>query len=181
MVGNSGNTPGITLTAIPAVIIGQTPSSTLLQVHIKPTLTFLLTASSTEPIQTPKLAMPHAMETPIGIEHKLVIHRVLEGESLTSIASQYWTTVEAIQAVNYYLPSPVRVGWLIILPINQTEVQGIPTFTAYEVKTDIVVEILAQQLSTDPVLLKSYNGLSNGEILDSGEWLLIPQMGTATP
>jgi hypothetical protein len=42
-------------------------------------------------------------------------------------------------------------------------------------------EILAQQLSIDPTQLKLYNGLGDGEILSSGEWVLVPHMSTATP
>jgi uncharacterized protein (DUF433 family) len=89
--------------------------------------------------------------------------------------------VEAIQAVNYYLPSPLRVDWLIIVPINQTDAHGLPAFEAYAVKVDVLVEMLAQQLSIDPASLKLYNGLGDGEILRSGEWVLVPHMGTATP
>ncbi len=77
--------------------------------------------------------------------------------------------------------SPIRIGWLIIVPINQTDVRGLPVFEAYEVKADVAVQILAQQLSIDPALLELYNDLGNDELLSSGEWVLVPHMGTATP
>jgi hypothetical protein len=83
--------------------------------------------------------------------------------------------------VNYSLPSPLRIGWLIIVPINQTNVQGLPTFDAYEVSTDVAVRTLAQQLSVDPALLELYNGLGNNEFLSSGDWVLVPHLSTATP
>jgi len=161
----------------------QTPSSSPVQAQDTPTPAPLATASPSYTIETfaPTIVSSHVLETPIGIEHKLVIHRMLAGESIVSVANQYWTTVEAIQAVNYSLPSPLQIDWLIIVPINQTNIQGLPAFDVYEVKTDIAVEILAQQLSIDPAQLKLYNGLGDGEILSSGEWVLVPHMSTATP
>ena len=169
--------------AISTSIGSQTLPILPTQIQNTPNPTLLETATSTIPIQmlTPKIRSLHALETPIGLEHKLIIHRVLAGESLPSISNQYSTTVEAIQVVNYYLPSPLRIDWLIIVPINQMDIQGLPAFEAYAVKADVAVEILAQQLSIDPALLKLYNGLSDGEILRSGEWVLVPHMGTATP
>lgn len=148
-----------------------------------PTPTILMTPSATLPIQTATLTilLPHALETPVGLEYKLIIHRVALGESLPSMATLYGTTAEAIQAVNYNLPLPLVVDRLVIVPINQTDVHGLPAFEAYEVKSDVVVETLAQQLSVDPSLLKLYNGLKDGEPLSTGDWLLIPHVGTATP
>jgi LysM repeat protein len=148
-----------------------------------PTPTILMTPSATLPIQTATLTilLPHALETPIGLDYKLIIHRVALGESLPSMAAIYGTTAEAIQAVNYNLPLPLVVDRLVIVPINQTDIHGLPAFEAYEVKADVVVETLAQQLAVDPSLLKLYNGLKDGEPLSTGDWLLIPHVGTATP
>jgi LysM repeat protein len=142
-----------------------------------------MTPSATLPIQTATLTilLPHALETPIGLDYKLIIHRVALGESLPSMAAIYGTTAEAIQAVNYNLPLPLVVDRLVIVPINQTDIHGLPAFEAYEVKADVVVETLAQQLAVDPSLLKLYNGLKDGEPLSTGDWLLIPHVGTATP
>ena len=182
-VGNSGQSPAVTVPAISTNIGFQTP--TILPTRVQNTLTptLSLTTTPTFPIHTfaPTIVSSHVLETPIGVQYKLVIHRVLAGESLISIASQYWTTVEAIQAVNYYLPSPLRIDWLIIVPINQTDVHGLPVFDAYQVKTVVAVRILAQQLSIDPALLELYNGLGNNEYLNLGEWVVVPHTGTPTP
>ncbi|MGB8214213.1 MAG: LysM domain-containing protein [Anaerolineales bacterium] len=152
------------------------------QVQNTPTPTFTLTSPSIPTkVTTPTTESPHVLETPIGIVYKLVIHRVQPGESLESIASHYWTTVDAIAAINYHIPSPLLVNWLLIVPINQTDVQGLPVFEAYTVKTSVLVETLTQQLSIDPTMFKLYNGLNDGEILSAGEWVLVPHMATATP
>jgi len=147
------------------------------------TPTILVTATPTLVIATeiPNLNLPHALETPIGVEQKLIIHRAENGESLESIANRYWTTIEAIQAINYYLPSPLWVGTLVIVPVNQTDISGLPSFDAFEVNSDISVQALAQQLSVEPTLLELYNGIGSNESLKSGDWVIVPHMSTATP
>lgn len=181
--GNPGQSPGVTVPAISTNVENPILPTFTSQMQDIPTPTLINTDTPTFPTLTfaPTVELPHTLETPIGVEYKLVIHRVLAGESLVSIASQYWTTVDAIQAVNYSLPSPLRIDWLIIVPINQTEIQGLPFFEAYQVKTDITVRILAQQLSVDPAIMELYNGLGNDELLSSGDWVLIPHISTATP
>ena len=181
--GNTRQSQGVTEPAFSTGVGLPAPPVSPTQVQNTPTPSLLETSTPTFPIQTfaPTIISSHELETPIGVEYKLVIHRVLAGESLMSIASQYWTTVEAIQAVNYSLPSPLRIGWLIIIPINQTNIKGLPVFEAYEVKIDIAVRTLAQQLSIDPALFELYNGLGNNEFLSIGEWVLVPHMSTATP
>lgn len=80
--GKSGQTSEGTIAAFSTNIGLQTPSIPA-QVQNTSTPTLVVTASSTFPIQTyaPTIESSHALETPIGNEHKLVIHRVLAGES----------------------------------------------------------------------------------------------------
>ncbi len=179
----SGHLPGVKVPVISTIGKFQTQTLTLTQVQDTPTPTLFTTSTPTFQIRTfaPTIVTSHALETPIGVQYKLVIHRVLAGESIMSIANQYWTTVDAIQAINYNLPSPLRIDWLIIVPVNRTDIHGLPSFDTYEVKTDIAVRTLAQQLTIDPALLELYNGLGNNEFLSSGEWVLVPHMSTATP
>jgi hypothetical protein len=182
-LGSSKQLPEVTIPGISTVGEFQPTSILPTGVQDTPIPTILVTNTPTFAIQTfaPTIVTSHALETPIGVEYKLVIHKVLAGESIMSIANQYWTTVEAIQAINYNLPSPLRIDWLIIIPVNRTDTHGLPSFDAYEVKTEIAVRTLAQQLSIDPALLELYNGLGNNEFLSSGEWVLVPHMSTATP
>jgi hypothetical protein len=175
--------PGQNMPIISTVAGVQTMPVALPKAHT-PTPTFTLMPSDT-PLPsltfTPMVESPHALETPIGIQYKVIIHQVVEGESLPFLASKYWTTTEAIQAVNFYLPTPITVGLLVIIPPNQTDVSGMPAFEAYQVKADVSGENLAQQLSIDPAMLKIYNALNDAEILHADEWLVIPHMGTAIP
>jgi LysM repeat protein len=158
----------------------------LLQTQILDTPTPTILIQTTLPIKTatPTMVPLHALETPIALDAlgiKMVIHRVMEGESLPSIASYYWTTPEAIQAINYRLQFPLTIDWLVVIPINQTDVHTLPQFEAYIVRADVVMETIAQQLSIDPSVLKLYNGLKDGEVLSKGEWLLIPHVPISTP
>jgi LysM repeat protein len=158
------------------------------QAQDTPTPTIAVTATATIPSKlnspTPTNPPSHALETPIALDAlgiNLIIHRVVEGESLPAIASYYWTTPEAIQAINYHLQLPITIDWYVVIPVNQTDVHTLPLFEPYSVQADIVTETFAQQLSIDPSVLKLYNGLKDGEVIKKGEWLLIPHVPVATP
>jgi hypothetical protein len=160
-----------------------TLASNPVEVQHTPTPTSLPTATATqpEPSPTPTQRPPHALETPIGIEHQLIIHQVLVGESLSSIAYKFMTTDAAIRAVNFKLQIPLSIGAFVIIPTNQTDVHEYPAFEAYKVLSDTDVETLAQQLSIDPVVFKRFNNLVDGEMLQTGQWLLVPRTGAPFP
>ena len=82
--------------------------------------------------------------------------------------------------LNYSLPIPEWVGWLLIVPINQTNIQGLPAFDVFEVKTGVAWDSLVKELSIDLALLKLHYGLGDGEILRSGEWALVSHVSTPT-
>ena len=117
--------------------------------------TLMATDTPFVPIATfaPTQVVFHGLETPIGLEQNITIHKVQPGDSLVSIASHFWTTSEAILAINFQLQVPLQVDKLIVVPNNQTDVQGWPVFEAYNNPTDILLESLAQQLAVDPQLL----------------------------
>jgi LysM repeat protein len=116
------------------------------------------------------------LNSPIGGDIEFIIHRVVEGETLQLFADQYNTSVEAIINVNYDLISPLWIGWMVIIPINTTDVSHLPRFAAYMVEEDsILVEKLAQQLNVSPEEMCFYNGIKPGRILHEGEWVLVPK------
>ena len=103
------------------------------------------------------------------------------GESLTLLATQFGTTLSAIQQVNYNIKFLLVAGSLIIIPVNQTDVSGLPSFEAYRVEKDIPAEQLASQLLVDPSLFEYYNELQGGQVLVADEWVLVPHISTHTP
>jgi len=126
--------------------------------------------------ETPS-SVPHKLDEPIGVTHRFVIHRIQAGESLGNLAIQFNTTLAAIQHVNFILPDPVWVDWLVILPLETSNVEGLPSFEAYMlVNGGLTIEEYASKQDLDPSLLKFYNGLPDGYILSNGEWLLIPHV-----
>lgn len=138
-----------------------------------PTPTISLpTPTSTLTSTTP----PLALETPIGLEYQIVIHRAVEGESLLLFANWYSTNPEAIQAINLDLSYPIKVGDLVIIPIGITDVSSLPKFKPYEVLDEgISVRELAEQIDVSVVDLCFYNNIDENQTLHKGDWIIVPQ------
>ena len=175
-----GGVSASTLTALPAlptIAIGSAthPSTPAGGVSpATPTPTFVPTKISS-PIPTTQPVLNLALEVPIGLGQRFMIHRVMEGESLELFARRYATTVEAIQAVNYYLPSPLLVNWTMIIPLESIDVPGLPAFQPIIVVDDMTVEEFAQSNSVDVSTLSYFNGLEVSYRLTRGDWLLVPR------
>jgi hypothetical protein len=119
---------------------------------------------------------PLGLETPIGTNPTLLIHRVLPGENLELIAAHFDTSIEAIQNINYFLPSPLWADLPLVVPLGRTQTVGLPQFEAYEVSANgIEVEQLAQSLDVDAMQLRKYNLLPERATLIAGQWLILPR------
>jgi len=131
-----------------------------------------LTASPEAP---PMAACGHALDTPFGGQAQFVLHRVGNGENLNMYANRYQTTTEAILAVNHSLRTPVWEGWVIVIPVEMTEVDDYPAFEAYQVTgPPRSLDELAAELKADAQSLLQYNGFEEACTSFSG-WLLIPR------
>lgn len=117
----------------------------------------------------------HGLDELIGSAYRFVIHRMLPGETLFALATQYHTSADAIKKVNYNMPDPIWVDWPVVIPVDTSDVSGLPTFEAFEeLEDDVSIEELADLLNLDVASLLFYNGLEPGYILSSWEWILIP-------
>lgn len=146
-------------------------------VQPKPTNTLIPSKTPTQipPTQTVTQSPPHYLETPFGQDRKFIIHRLVEGESLILLASTYNTTPEAIKAINYDYRDVLWAGSVLIIPVNQTEVNGVNPMSAYLIENDgITIEKLAQDKNVSIAALCSLNALPEGYSFHSGEWVLIP-------
>ncbi|MBU4352952.1 MAG: LysM peptidoglycan-binding domain-containing protein, partial [Nanoarchaeota archaeon] len=174
------NTSAATLTVLSAAPSVPTGSAnpiltpTVVATPLSPTPTFTPTQIAS-PTPTTQPVLNLALEVPIGLHQRFMIHRVMEGESLELFARRYATTIEAIQAVNYYLPSPLLVNWTVVIPLESIDVQGLPAFQPYMVVASMTVEEFAQSMSVDVSTLSYYNGLTATYQLSPGDWLLIPR------
>lgn len=118
---------------------------------------------------------PHAIETPFGENPKLVIHQVQEGEGYILLAQRYGTTVEAIKAINLDFPESLWVNNILVIPINTDSVDGLPKFSVREITTEgLTIEDYAQRMQLDAAILKLYNALPDGYLLDMGDLIIVP-------
>ena len=142
-----------------------------------PTPTQTLITPSETPLPPNQTMEPPvlALETPIGQDMKFIIHAVIPGESLELYARDYNTTVEAIRAINYKLPSFLPLDWTVIIPLNTSDVTGVPAFEPYEVRDTVTVEALAELLSVDLTDLRLYNRIPKGYTLSPAEWIMVPR------
>jgi len=134
-----------------------------------------LSRSRVTPIVTRK---PHDMEEWIGVNYIFLIYRVKQAWTIERLAAQYDTTAVTIAAVNYKLSTPLYPGQLVIIPINQVDVSGLPQFEPYQVEDSITLEKLAVQLNTDPYQLRYFNGFGVNEQLMAKEWIIVPRERT---
>jgi LysM repeat protein len=172
--GKSTSTPTlIELPALPSeATFTLTPTGGATPIEPGPTL---VPTKTSLPTPTTQPILKLALETPLGLNKEFVIHRMVEGESLDRLASKYGTTVKAIQAVNYYLPSPLLINWTVVIPPGRIDIQGLPAFQPYMVVAGMTVEEFAQSISVDVSTLSYYNGLTATYQLSPGDWLLVPR------
>jgi len=135
------------------------------QSSITPSATFMTTPQS-----------PYSLDAPIGRGQLFIIHKVANGENLTTLADTFNTSVEAILAVNYMLNIPIRVDATVIIPLQKEDTQGLSLFEPYQVThAQIAAEALAKELETDALLFKYVNDLDDGDLLHQGDWILVPR------
>lgn len=154
----------------------QTSTGTFLEISLTPQATENMPEDPTT-IPNPTKTNPIlALDVPVGDEVKFVMHRVLPGESLAIFADQYNTSIDAIIAVNANLISPLWVDWVVIVPVNFSDVTGLPAFEAYQVEEEgVLLESLAERLSAAVDEMALYNNINTDHKLHAGEWLLVPR------
>ena len=83
--------------------------------------------------------------------------------------------MEAILAANYQLPVPLRIDWVLVIPVGITEMQGMPPFEPYFESTQgLSLNDIAGMLSMNESTLRKYNIFDEACQSVSG-WLLIPR------
>jgi len=161
-VATNTNTPLIE-TDTP-VIVSNTP--------VTPTKIFTV-ATQTEPPVATYCAYP--LETLIGAEKIFILHRVTGGENMAILAERYETTEQAIDAVNFFLPSPIWAELVIVIPVETTDVDEFPSFRPiFLEEDDISIEELAQSLTVSSSDLIEFNYLDSSCLSFHG-WVLVPE------
>jgi hypothetical protein len=124
---------------------------------------------------TPVIARLLLLDTELGQDRKFIIHRMAEGENLDSLSSRNGTTQQAILAITYKLTAPVWAGKLIVLPVNQRDVSGLPLFQPYQVTQEsITINDLAIVLGIPASELERYN-ICGECLVKKDSWILVPR------
>ena len=123
----------------------------------------------------------YALEDRIELEGRaLTLHLVAYGESMDMLASNYETSIQAIQSLNYFLPSPLWANVVIVIPVGSTDVSDLPIFEPALVAEPVISQdALAQQLSARAEDLV-YNNLDADCPAYTG-WVLVTRPARKNP
>jgi LysM repeat protein len=173
--------PALTIMPENTVPLGETTLP--LAVHSQPTstreLTSTLRPSSTPtgtPTPVPITSIPLGLETPSGTTPQLLIHRIVPGDNLSQLAERYGTSAAAIQSINYFLPVPLWIDLMVVIPLNTTDVSALPAFETYQVKDgSLTLKDVAWALNTSSELVSRYNLVNPTTNLLVDSWLIIPR------
>ncbi len=160
----------------------SSPTRTTIVVEANPTVvpTITLAVSTAEPTITevptqPVEIVPHMLETPFRNTPQLLVHQVKEGEGFIMLAEKYQTSVDAIKAINYAITDSLLYNQILVIPVNTTDVSGLPSFSVYqEQEGNVTIEELANRMQLDAASFGSYNDLPLNYLVSQGEMLLIP-------
>ena len=65
---------------------------------------------------------------------------------------------------------------MLIIPVGTADVTGLPAFQPHQVAAGpLTLRALAEQLDVDPAALSRCNGLSPDDLLEVGDWLILPR------
>ncbi|MBN2500279.1 MAG: LysM peptidoglycan-binding domain-containing protein [Anaerolineales bacterium] len=171
-------------TDTPAALPTETEALVLEVLTLAPTGTATPTITDTPGVPT----LGPDLMTPFGPDAFLLLHRVLENESLPMIAEYYGTTTEVLRAANGFGERVnLRPGDVLVVPIDRKNAASVDVYQPLLVERDTTLQDLAFRYSTTEDTLRLWNSLGSGDIVPAGRWLVVPLIGeerqypTATP
>jgi LysM repeat protein len=121
------------------------------------------------PTPGPKLEMTISSELPF------LIHRVVQGDSLSLLALRYHTSIAAIKAINGLGDDLLVDGQYLVIPVGVSDPTLLPVFVVYQVEDNgESLQDIAAKFQADVNAIRYYNNLGNDPILPGGRWLIIP-------
>jgi hypothetical protein len=157
----------------PAPAVEETPTPIATEIQATdtpaPSPTPTVEPSPTQPL----ILLP--LQTELGTEYKVVIHRIGEGDNISSLGQRHKSWDQAILDATYNLVPPLKAGQLVVIPVNNRNWSNQPPLEPYQVSQPaITLDDLAQILGVDATLLKYYNGYE-GYLIQQGSWIVIPR------
>lgn len=161
--------PTATLSA-PAVERATTPPSN------EPQVSSTTPQPAVGPVLTPTLAMTI---TPTPQSSETFQYVVREGDTLSSIASQFGTDLETLRELNNLSSDAIQVGQPIYVPyVEGMTAEGMPTPTPgplrYVIQPGDTLSSIAQQFGVDVIQIIEANNLLDPENLIVGSEIIIP-------
>lgn len=119
-----------------------------------------------------------ALETPFGPDGRYLIHLVIEGESFSYLENFYNTSEAVIKATNMLiLGTSLWPGTnLVILP-GVSDPDDLPKFKVSYLDRPTELSVISLECGVSSELLREYNSLGEGDVIQPGRWLIIPQDG----
>ena len=154
---------------------------------VQTSLVPIVVESSQVPAATQTISLPkpsptpipnrcgYSLDTPFGSAIKFLLHQIASGENLDKLAEKYQTAVDAIRAVNYDMPVPVWENWIVVIPVEVSDVKGLPAFEPYQADGTIFsLSDLALQLGVDMESISKYNAFTDACTVFRG-WMIVPR------
>jgi LysM repeat protein len=110
-----------------------------------------------------------------GVQTSTSTYIVRSGDSLSVIAKNYGTTVEAIKSANNLTSNTIYVGKTLVIPSSSVQKAS----TSYKVISGDSLSVIAQKFGTTVTSIKAANNLSSNTIY-VGQTLTIPNGTTGT-
>ncbi|MEE4143998.1 MAG: LysM peptidoglycan-binding domain-containing protein [Halieaceae bacterium] len=140
-------------------------------------------AQLNQPLDTLLAALPR--DARFGDQKPDVLHRIAPGDSLSTIAARYGTTVSKLMALNGLRKHNIRAGKTLILPGNTTSEQGLAgrsgaPASAGEGHVEYVIRrgdslwSIARRFNVSQQQLVAWNGISPKGYIQPGQKLRVP-------
>ena len=113
-----------------------------------------------------------------GLRVEYVEYTVSKGDSLYEIAKKYNTTVATLTDVNMLTNNTIFPGQVLLIP-KAVDSSNDYFFESYSVQPGDNLELVANKLGVDPVLLGLYNDFSSYQLVE-GQTIKIPRNNTYT-
>lgn len=101
------------------------------------------------------------------------MHSVVSGDTLTSIAERFGTTVAKLRSANGLRSSRLSIGQRLVIPASASKVASASELRRYRVRSGDTLTSIAAAHNVSIADLMSFNGLTTSR-LNVGQSLRIP-------
>ncbi|WP_337880411.1 LysM peptidoglycan-binding domain-containing protein [Rheinheimera sp.] len=155
--------------------------------NIIPSASYQLVVPLTSPLDTKQqlAALPKVKVAPVANTPSAGKYKVRSGDSLSKIALQFKTSVNALQKANQLAGTQLKVGQVLNIPgLNATEAPAPQprnkSGSHYKVKSGDNLWLIAKKLNVSAADLKRWNQLTDKSTLKPGQLLQLKSVAAST-